>query len=207
MAKILKREEKVLYSDGDEKWGSELVFVARRETTPSSDTSPKTVTCVKYKTLCDALKELAAFEKQKGTKIFVKEILDREQLLRGELVINHNPILGGGDSNDKTIEKTEFKNPRLPYFVDIEYVEVGYALTRQKMDAKMGMILWNWIAKPLGKSAQYGKSGNGGVGGTGITHRPNALGLQIGELIAKRYKDIAHFSEEFCRDECAALAR
>lgn len=66
MTQTLKRGKKVFYSDGDEKWGSELVFVARRETAPSSDTTPKTVTCVKYKTLCDALYELAEYEKKEG---------------------------------------------------------------------------------------------------------------------------------------------
>ena len=208
MAQTLKRGEKVLYSDGDEKWGSELVFVARRETTPSSDTTPKPVTCVKYKTLCDALKELAAFEKQKGSKKFIKEILDRDQLLRGELVINHNPILGGGDPNDKEIEKSEFKDPRLPYFVDIEYIEMGYALQKQQLQPE-GFHLFYWLfgkipygvwesAKHAAKEKEFKAIGFG----TTPSHRPNRIGLEIGKLIAAKYQDIAHFAEEFCENEC-----
>lgn len=96
MKKVLKSTDKVLYSNGDAKYGSELVLVAKRATTPASDNAPKIVHCVKYKTLCDALRELAEYERKEGTEKFVKGILDRDKLIRGELVINHHFIVGGG---------------------------------------------------------------------------------------------------------------
>lgn len=201
MAQTLKRGEKVLYSDGDEKWGSELVFVARRETTPSSDSTPKTVTCVKYKTLCDALKELAAIEKKKGTNKFIKEILDRDQLLRGELVIMHNPITGGGDPKDTKIEDTEFKDPRLPYFVDIEYVEVGYALSKQWINPSLMHGMWALLVKPIGRLIEGQKQKNPI---TDYNHRPNRLGAKMGRIIANNYKDLSDFTDKFCTDECSA---
>ncbi|QDQ27514.1 hypothetical protein FNU76_14755 [Chitinimonas arctica] len=146
------------------------------------------------KTLCHALFELAAYENQKGTMVFVKEIIDRKKLVRGELVISHNPVTGGGDPQDPGIENSEFKDPRLPYYVDTEYIEVGYALTKQGMDAKMGFIAWVTAKKAISLFT--------GDSTTGLSHRPNALGLQIGEMIAKRYRNIAHFAEEFCGGKC-----
>lgn len=156
---------------------------------------PPHTRCVNYKTLCDALHELADIEKHKGTEAFVKAILDRKELMKGRLAINHNGISGGGDPKNKNIEDSEFKDPRLPYFVDIEYIEVGYAMTKQDLDATMGYLLWNGIKKTLDVFT--------GQHSSPLTHRPNAIGLQIGQLIARRYKNIAHFTEEFCKDECS----
>lgn len=208
MKKILRSNEKVLYSDGDEKYGSELVLVAKRTTTPTSDNTPKIVHCVKYKTLCDALRELAEYERKEGTEKFVKGILDRDKLIRGELVINHHYIVGGGDPKDYTIEDTEFRDPRLPYFVDIEYIEVGYAMTRQHMQAEaFNFAYWLFGKVPVGiyeslKSSLENKKFKAEGFGSLPSHRPNIIGLRVGELIAKRYDNISQFTEEFCKDEC-----
>lgn len=175
MKKVLKSTDKVLYSNGDAKYGSELVLVAKRATTPASDNAPKIVHCVKYKTLCDALRELAEYERKEGTEKFVKGILDRDKLIRGELVINHHFIVGGGDPKDPMIEDTEFKDPRLPYFVDIEYIEVGYALKKQRLEPEAYNLLWNAIKLPVSviEAAKGNQSWDKVGWGSGPFHRLN----------------------------------
>jgi len=155
------------------------------------------------KTLCQALRELAAFENQKGTQRFIKDIIDRDTLFRGNLVINHHPVTGGGNPADPVIEDTEFKDPRLPHYVDMEYVEVGYALTRQGLNAQSTYIAWVGAKKLIsgigGIAQELGYNGLPSTASTGISHPPNLVGLRIGELIAKRYRNITHFADEFCK--------
>lgn len=199
MGKFLDQKEKVLYSNGDPEKGSELVKVATVTTTPKNNSSAKPIKCVKYKTLADALKELGTIERKKGTKKFIKDILDRGELVKGNLAINHNPIVGGGSPTNKEIEDSEFKDPRLPYFVDVEYVEVGYALSKQWINPGLTYFLWTWIAKPFGRASEgidqkcpYGD----------YNKRQNRMGVYIGRVIANNYKDIMDYAEKLAVDEC-----
>lgn len=199
VGELLKANEKFLYSNGDEKTGSELVRVATVTTTHKSNTAGKPVPCVKYKTLATALKELGRIERQKGTEKFIKEILDRNELVKGHLAINHNAIVGGGSPTDKEIEDTEFKDPRLPYFVDVEYVEVGYALSKQWINPGLMYFFWTWIAKPFGRKNEglpqkcpYGD----------YNKRQNRMGVYIGRIIANSYKDIYDYAEQLAAGEC-----
>lgn len=199
---VLKNSEKILYSNGDSKSGSELVSITKMKTTTQSNTEAKPVKCVKYKTLCDALKELAAIEQKKGTEKFIKDIIDRDKLIRGELVINHNPIIGGGDPNDKEIEDTEFKDPRLPYFIDIEYIEVGYALSKQWISPGLAYGAWTLIGKPAGRAVEEQRQKNPI---TDYNYRPNRIGTRIGRMIANNYENIADFVSKFCTNECSSV--
>ncbi len=156
--------------------------------------------CVKYKTFCQAISELAQFEKTKGTDRFVKDIIDRGNVLTGHLVINHHPVLGGGDPNNKSIEGTEFTSPRLPFFVDMEYVEVGYALQKQSINPALMYMAWCGIVKPLGRSIE--KRPQKSPVDDYLNSRPNLIGIRIGRLIANEYKDIEDFAKKFCAVEC-----
>ncbi len=199
MAKILQCDEKYLYADGDEIAGSELVRIATRTTTPKTSTNPKPIRCTSYKTLVDALKELGAIERKVGTKKFVKDIISRENLTRGELVITHNPIVGGGSKTDKNIEDTEFQDPRLPYFIDIEYVEVSYALSKQWINPGVMYFIWTFIGK-IGGRIDAGLPPKNPW--KDYNHRPNRAGIYLGRRIANNYKDIMDFAEQLAVDEC-----
>ena len=197
MGKTLTSDEKILYAGGDEKYGQELILVKQVTTTHKSNTAPKVIDCPKYKTLGQAVKELANIEKAKGTEKFCKDVIDRKELLKGHLVITHNEIIGGGNPNDPEIEDTEFTNVRVPYFVDIEYVEVGYALAKQNINPGAAFAVWIGIKELLRISnvswptpyADFNK-------------RPNRIGLQIGWIISKEYKNLTDFADQLLKAEC-----
>lgn len=223
MGKTLDPKEKVLYSNGDAKNGSELVKVGVVTTTPSTNSSAKPISCKKYKTLCDGLIELAAYEKKKGTDKFVNDIIEFNKVFTrkdGGVVINHHPIGGGGFDQTGPVagmEDTEFKDPRLPYFVDLEYVEVAYALRKKGLVPSDFYLAWaggkqlgnagNSLAKKLWnkltKKPEERKPVDENALGSGLDHRPNRMGLDIGDLIGKHYPTIEDFTKDFCKNECS----
>lgn len=197
MGKTLGGGEKILYAGGDEKYGQELILVKQVTTTHKSDAEPKPIECPKYKTLGQAVKELANIEKAKGTEKFCKDVIDRKELLKGHLAITHNEIIGGGNPNDPEIEDTEFTNVRVPYFVDIEYVEVGYALAKQGISPGATYTAWisfKWTYE-LFKLHWTPPFAN-------FEKRQNRIGLQIGWIISKEYKNLMDFADQLIAAEC-----
>ncbi|WP_348945259.1 hypothetical protein ABHF33_01215 [Chitinibacter sp. FCG-7] len=179
-----------------------------------------------YKTLCDALKELGMYERQKGTVRFVRDVIDAGELIRGNLHITHHPVIGGGKSGDSKIEDTEFRDPRIPLYYDIEYVEVAYALERQFINSPSMYALWTGI-KPLASTAKVASDTLGAIEAmesisdlrkvwqtmsssySGQTFNPikqywsgqNKRGLWLGKLIAREFNSILDFAEQFSVNE------
>lgn len=208
MGKTLSKNDKVLYAGGDSKNGQELVRVTSVTTTPKRDSAPKPIACPTYKTLCQALQELAAYERKEGEQKFIDNVLNEAKVFKGEAVINHHPISGGGSDEHgpvKGMEDSEFKEPRLPYFVDIEYIEIAYALRKRGMnpyDFHVGWVGFKNIWSPIKNAVNAMLGDPERSGTTSLAHRPNRLGVEIGKLIAERYKNLTEFTEEFCKNAC-----
>lgn len=226
MAKSLEPQKTIHIT----KEGGHLAFVVKVATTPKADSSVKVVECPKYKTLCQALAELGAIEAKSGTEKFCRDIVDVKALFtEAKLAFNHNPITGGGDPADPSVEDTEFKNPDTPLvngapmFFDTEYIEVGYALERQGFPPDAAMLLWVGVKRTIGGVASTGEVLSNSVDwakaggplsdhdvkvmpdeffpGTGVNHPPNANGLALGRHIAQNYKSIDDFVKFFCFKE------
>lgn len=157
----------------------------------------------KVKNLCDALKELAAYETQKGTKAFC------EFVYKFPSTLEHHSVIG----NDKNaLENTEFKThiypqmnytwytkelsmevtpPVLPVYIDIEWVETGYALYRRYKGGAFGFYIgWNTFKLVVQKVF--------GHGGTNFGDPPNKYGFLLGIYIANEFDTIQDFTNSWC---------
>ncbi len=165
--------------------------------------------CKRHKKLCMALNELAKFEEAEGTKIFCNNVVKFNPSYPDTMVLNHHSVTGGGNPKDNNSESTEFitfgfpriergiwyhyeiEPPEFPLYVDIEYVEMAYAITRMKLPiAYPAYFSWN-VGK---KAAQFLL----GVGGTNFGHRPNKYGFILGNYIANNYDSIRAFANDWC---------
>ncbi|MDE2600457.1 MAG: hypothetical protein KGL40_12625 [Rhodocyclaceae bacterium] len=220
MGKLLEKTAPVVFANGDKNKGPVLVKVATVTTTPKSDNKPKPVTCPKYKTLCQALQELAAYERAEGPK-FLDNVIDFKNVVRGRVVVNHHPIDGGSWQDvppiegminpigqGEGIEDTEFRDPRptTPYFVDIEYVEVGYVLRKKGYDPIAYYIGWTGVFKPSHNAIKnfvhriFGEEER--ETSSPLSHKPNLYGLLMGKMIAEKYLNLTKFTEEYCKNAC-----
>ena len=165
--------------------------------------------CKRYKTLCMALNELAKFEEIEGTEIFCDNIIKFNADMSNILSLNHHYITGGGNPKDSNIENTEFitfgfpkiehgiffhyeiEPPDFPLYVDIQYVEMAYALTRMPVPiANISYYSWNTFKKMI-QSVK-------GDGGTNFGHPPNKFGFILGHYIATNYESIRTFATNWC---------
>lgn len=165
--------------------------------------------CKRHKTLCMALNELAKFEENEGTDVFCDNVIKFNADLTNIMSLNHHYVTGGGNPKDNNIESTEFitfgfpriergiwyhyeiEPPEFPLYVDIEYVEMAYALTRMKLPiAHSAYYSWN----SLKQVAQLWP----GVGGTNFGHIPNKYGFILGNYIANNYDSIRAFANDWC---------
>ena len=120
-------------------------------------------------------------------------------------------MIGGGNPNDKNIEDTEFltldfphinygyfsqdlgievDRPTFPLYVDIEYVEVGYALYKKYRGGAFVAYAGYNTLKLLVKLFQ--KSGNS------FGYEPNKYGFILGTTIASSGNNLQGFVEQWC---------
>lgn len=218
--KLLEKNAKVAFAGGNPDKGPVLVKVGTVITTPAANNKPKPVVCPAYKTLCQALKELAAYERAEGDK-FLDNVVDFGNLARGIVVVHHHPIEGGGWESVppikgminpigqvEGIEDTEFRDPRptTPYFVDIEYVEVAYVLRKKGLNPIDFYMGWAGGVKPAENAwhnfkhlikGEYERESS-----SPLSHKPNRFGIDIGKMIAEQYKDLTAFTEVYCKNAC-----
>lgn len=220
MGKLLDKSAPVVFAKGDPNKGPVLVKVGTVTTTPKSNTAPKPVTCPKYKTLCQALQELAAYERAEGDKFF-DNVIDFSRPLKGQVVVHHHPIEGGSWESvppvngminpvgqKEGIEDTEFRDPRptTPYFVDIEYVEVAYVLRKRGMNPYDFYLGWAGVTKPvingITNAWHYITDDPDRQSSSPLSHKPNRYGVDIGKMIAERYENLTAFTNEYCKNAC-----
>lgn len=218
--KFLEKNAKVAFAGGNPDKGPVLVKVGTVTTTPAANNKPKPVACPSYKTLCQALKELAAYERAEGPK-FLDNVIDFKNVVRGRVVVNHHPIDGGSWQDvppiegminpigqGEGIEDTEFRDPRptTPYFVDIEYVEVGYVLRKKGYDPIAYYIGWAGVFKPgrnkIMNLIKWMKGEDETETSSPLSHKPNLYGLLMGKMIAEKYLNLTKFTEEYCKNAC-----
>ena len=181
------------------KVGQTLKLVRNSKPANSTTTGP----ILKTKYLCDALKELAVYEIQKGTDKFC------DFVYKFPSTIQHHSVIGNDKNADDITEfKThiypqmdygwygielgiEIKPPVLPIYIDIEWVEIGYVLYRKYYGGSFAFYIgWNTFKLIMQKVF--------GHGGTNFGHPPNKYGFLLGVYIAKEYKTIQGFSNSWC---------
>ncbi len=218
--KFLEKNAKVAFAGGNPDKGPVLLKVGTVTTTPAANNKPKPVVCPSYKTLCQALKELAAYERAEGDKFFDNVIDFGRPFTKGQVVVHHHPIEGGGweavppikgminpIGQAEGIEDTEFRDPRptTPYFVDIEYVEVAYVLRKRGQNPIDFYLGWTGVFKPLKNEFDnliHRYKGEPPETSSPLSHKPNRFGIDLGKMIAERYENLTAFTEAYCKNAC-----
>lgn len=165
------------------------------------------------KSLCWALKELAKYENQKGTEAFCDYVvgLSKGGYIGIQAHLNHHWVVDESKLGTKE-ETTEFltssfpqmnyawfnvdwgisaKPPTLPLYIDIEWVEIGYAAYRKYRGNAFALYAgWNSLKAIVQLLT--------GDGGTNFNHPPNKYGFLLGIFIASEYSNLQAFADEWC---------
>lgn len=180
----------------------------------------RTIACPTHKTLCWALNELAKYENQKGTEEFCDYVIgfSKGGYIGIRLDLNHHGVENDKRPNFKGAELTDFitldfpklqyvlfsidlgitvEEPTFPLYVDIEYVEMGYALYKKYM----GGAFYAYFGWNFGKLVAYLFTGKGNHFG----YPPNKYGFVLGVYIAKNFNTIQSFVHQWCVGEVCKL--
>ncbi len=133
------------------------------------------------KSLCDALNEIA---KNAASNPF----LNGTKFNRKNLTLEDVPKGGG------PIDDSHFTDPRNGLSYDVQYIQVGWSLTKSYGVGSANIAITGYMLGPLlsGDSNYFSRENLGA----------NMRGLQLGEFGARRFKKFDDFVSDLCPKNC-----